>query len=134
MPCPPNAMGQKDFAITYEAIMDFINAKKAPFDKGNPIVFTYANFEDENDTQIRVLESFMDQFSHGAHKIDLIPVNLLVLVLIKELVAQNRCEDIPSETYIRTMLSYDPYDTTGKICCQVIVLCLIFSELFCNQM
>lgn len=119
LPPPPNAMGRKDFQEIYDEIISFISEKTCRIDTGNPIVFTEADFDDESDSQVRVLESFMKQFSGRSNKIDIYPINHLFYAMTKQLAARNRCDDIRNENCVRIMLSYDPYDANGKICCKV---------------
>lgn len=119
LPVPPKAMGRKDFHEIYDDIIGFISDKTYRVDTGNPIVFTDADFDDELDSQVLVLESFMKQFSGRSNKIDIYPINHLFYALTKQLAARNRCEDIRNENCVRVMLSYDPYDANGKICCKV---------------
>lgn len=114
-------MGEKNFGQTYKDIVQFIKAKTmSTFDGGKPIVFTHADFDDEVDAQHRMLDSFMDQFSGGRSDIAIYPINHLFYALIKELAARNRVDDIPNENYVNALLSYDPYDSTCKICCKVL--------------
>lgn len=113
-------MGERDFGKIYKDVINFIRDKSMPkFDDGKPIVFTHFDFDDEDDEQFRVLNSFMDQFSGGANDIAIYPVNHLFHAIIKELAAKDRCDDIPHDNYVKTLLSYDPYEATGKICCKV---------------
>lgn len=91
------------------------------FDNGNPIVFTYYDTYDNDDNQVDVLTSFMQQFGadDSGFELDFYPLTRLFYTLRKELHARRLADDIPNENFANVFLSRDPYDSIGGISCSV---------------
>lgn len=122
LPTPPRAHGQTDFDRVLYEIKKFMRGYPS-FDSGNPIVFTYTNPYANEEDQVEVLNSFMQQFgADESFQLDFYPLTRLFYKLRREVVELGlRGHDfqVPNENYCHAFLSRDPYESSAGISCEV---------------
>lgn len=117
-------MGETDFARIFERTLEILTPGEDDEYEGKPMVFVH---EGINNTNIRMVRSFFQQFSDDYDKIDVLPLTRLFLELKLKAAKNGKANLVNNIHMAKLFMERNPFDFNHEISCSVSAhFCLLF--------